>query len=164
MTALQNAFALFGMLAITYNAANALHEIGHVFGVSVGGGAASQITLNPFFWSRTYYSSNPSPMLAAWGGPIGGVVLGLAPAGILVLLGYQVPRLLAVLAVASLGVNGVYLTAEIAGNTGDGADLGESAARLLPKAVPVATGRSEMLAYVGAGVVVVLAEIAVFGR
>ncbi|MDR3635769.1 MAG: hypothetical protein P4L84_18350 [Isosphaeraceae bacterium] len=64
----------------------AAHELGHVLGALVTGGAIARVVLYPLALSRTDLASNPWPLVVVCTGPLGGVLLplglwGLAAAG-----------------------------------------------------------------------------------
>jgi hypothetical protein len=119
----KNALLLFGMFTVAYNLATAVHELGHVLGVTLGGGSASHVKLNPFTWSYTFYASNPRPLLASWSGSLFEIVLSLAIVAAVRILRASVPTFLLLIAIVALGTNGVYLAGGTLGHAGDAADL-----------------------------------------
>ena len=53
------------------------HELGHVVGAFVTGGQVESVALSPLTISQTILSSNPSPLIVVWLGPIVGSFLPL---------------------------------------------------------------------------------------
>jgi hypothetical protein len=51
----------------------AVHELGHVLGALLTGGAVERVVLHPLTISRTDLASNPRPLLVVWAGPLFGV-------------------------------------------------------------------------------------------
>jgi len=78
------------LLALSWFAMMAFHELGHVIGAVLTGGAVERVVLHPLTISRTDVAPNPSPSIVVWLGPI----LGCVVPGICCWL---VPRRLAVL-------------------------------------------------------------------
>jgi len=73
------------LLALSWFAMMAVHELGHVVGALTTGGAVDRVVLHPLTISRTDVSPNPNPSIVVWLGPILGCVI---PAAI----GWLVPR------------------------------------------------------------------------
>jgi hypothetical protein len=63
------------LLLVAWLAMQAVHELGHVVGAWLTGGAVKRVVLHPLKISRTDVSPNPRPLLVAWMGPIAGVIL-----------------------------------------------------------------------------------------
>ena len=63
------------LLAMSWFAMMACHELGHVVGALVTGGTVEQVVLHPLTISRTDISPNPNPSVVVWFGPIFGCVL-----------------------------------------------------------------------------------------
>ncbi len=53
----------------------AVHELGHLIGAKASGGRVSRVVLHPLAISRTDLSINPHPLVIAWAGPLGGVLM-----------------------------------------------------------------------------------------
>jgi len=115
--------ALLGQYAIAYNLASVLHELGHAAAVTLSGGSVAAIRLNPFGWNWTIYRYAPSPILASWSGVLGGLLFSLLPYIGFVLARRLPPRLVLLLAMVSMALNGVYLVGSTLVGAGDGADL-----------------------------------------
>ena len=64
-------FAL-SLIALSWYAMMAVHELGHVFGALLTGGSVTRVVLHPLAISRTDVSPNPSPGAVVWLGPIVG--------------------------------------------------------------------------------------------
>jgi hypothetical protein len=102
---------VFGAFTIGYNLANLLHELGHVIFISISGGRADHITLNPFSWSYTYYRVVPSNTTLT---DAGGVLFGALTALLFIFLAGRLHDLrwqliFRMAALASLAINGLYL-------------------------------------------------------
>lgn len=110
MLALKRSLLLLGAFAWGYNAAHALHELGHASAMWATGGRVTGVMLHPFSWSKVYYASPPtSPRVATWSGALFAAACGLM---LLVLIRrwhsvWSVP--LAATALCTLLVNGIYL-------------------------------------------------------
>ena len=65
------------LLATSWFAMLAIHEMGHILAGLVTGGSIKKIVLYPFTISSTEVSPNPNPGIVAWCGPLGGVTLPL---------------------------------------------------------------------------------------
>jgi hypothetical protein len=66
------------LLAVSWLAMMAVHELGHVVGAIVTGGTVERVVLHPLAISRTDVAPNPRPETVVWLGPIVGSVLPLA--------------------------------------------------------------------------------------
>ncbi len=65
------------ILALSWLAMMAVHELGHVVGATVTGGSIERVVLHPLAVSRTDVAPNPRPETVVWLGPIFGCVLPL---------------------------------------------------------------------------------------
>ena len=63
------------LLALSWFAMMAFHELGHVLGALFTGGVVERVVLHPLTISRTDVSPNPSPLVVVWLGPILGCVI-----------------------------------------------------------------------------------------
>ncbi len=59
------------------------HELGHILAGLASGATIDRVILDPRTFSMTQFQSTPRPLIAAWGGPVLGVIIG---AGIPLLL------------------------------------------------------------------------------
>ena len=66
------------LLALSWLAMMAAHELGHVIGALLTGGSIQRVVLHPLTISRTDVSPNPHPAIVVWLGPIVGCLLPLA--------------------------------------------------------------------------------------
>jgi len=66
-------FAL-SLVALSWFAMMAVHELGHVVGAIVTGGTIQQVILHPLTISRTDVSPNPSSAIVVWLGPVVGCI------------------------------------------------------------------------------------------
>ncbi len=71
------------ILAISWFAMMAVHELGHVMGAVVTRGHVTRVVLHPMAISRTDVQPNPNPAVVVWLGPILGCVL---PCGLWLLI------------------------------------------------------------------------------
>lgn len=122
---LRSILALFGAFCIAYNLACLTHELGHALAVTIGGGAAERITLNPFSYSYTHYADvGRSRMFASAGGVLFGT-----PAGLFAWLFTRRSKTFFLLPLRlcgaiSFSVNGIYLLADpLLGMNGDASSL-----------------------------------------
>jgi hypothetical protein len=102
---------LLGSFSIGYNAAVAVHELGHALSLWATGGSVAGITLEPFSKSFTYYGSPPYyPLFTAWAGVVFSSWVGLL---LLVCLwsrrGFWTFPLM-MTGLCAIAVNGLYLT------------------------------------------------------
>ena len=58
------------LLALSWFAMMAFHELGHVVGAVLTGGTVERVVLHPLTISRTDVSPNPKPLIVVWLGPI----------------------------------------------------------------------------------------------
>jgi hypothetical protein len=72
---------VFAALSTTaaWLAMTAVHEFGHVLMAGLSGGRVLHVELPPRGLGHTEVSPNPHPRVVAWGGPLGGSLMGLAP-------------------------------------------------------------------------------------
>ena len=68
---------LFSVVASSWFAMMATHELGHVVGAMVSGGQVERVVLHPLTISRTDVKPNPNPLLVVWAGPLLGCILPL---------------------------------------------------------------------------------------
>jgi hypothetical protein len=109
---------LFTSFMISYCLVHALHELGHVLANTLGGGITTQITLNPFFSSYTYYQTNPQPVISSWGGVLFASLVGVAAWALLG--GVRSPVVFPLRLLSLLGplTNGLYLLLDQASGLG----------------------------------------------
>jgi hypothetical protein len=75
---LHHRFLFAGSLVIlSWLAAMAVHELGHVVAAWATGGRVQQVVVYPFGFSRTDLSINPRPLAVAWAGAVFGAALPL---------------------------------------------------------------------------------------
>ena len=74
------------VLAISWLAMMAVHELGHVIGAVVTHGHVKGVVLHPFAISRTDVQPNPNPAVVVWLGPIIGCLL---PIGLSLLIPFH---------------------------------------------------------------------------
>ena len=86
-----------------------VHESGHVLAGVASGGRIRRVILHPLEFSRTDLSYNPHPLIVAWGGPVGGVVIPLLAWGIAEALRIRRAYLLRFFAGFCLIANGAYI-------------------------------------------------------
>ena len=111
------------MLALSWFAMMAVHELGHVLGALVSGGAVTRVVLHPLTISRTDVAPNPHPLLVVWAGPLFG-----AAAPLLAWIAAKSARVpfwfvLQFFAGFCLIANGAYLGVGSFDNIGDAGDL-----------------------------------------
>ena len=85
------------------------HEAGHMIAGVATGAKIERVILDPRTFSMTQFESTPYPLVAVWGGPLIGVVLGAA---IPLLLAYKFKRLrfeLGLITAFVLLANGLYI-------------------------------------------------------
>lgn len=102
--------ALLGSLCVlSWMLMQLVHELGHVAGAALAGGAVERVVWHPLSISRTDLSENPAPLLIAWAGPLVGVGLPLAAWGVAAMTNSSVTALLRFFAGFCLIANGAYL-------------------------------------------------------
>jgi hypothetical protein len=119
MQRLQQLSFIVCVLALSWFAMMAVHELGHVLGAVLTGGQVERVVLHPLAISRTDVSPNPSPAVVVWFGPLVGC---LVPAAGCLLI----PRRIAIARnVASffagfcLIANGAYISVDSLDRVGD---------------------------------------------
>jgi Peptidase M50B-like len=113
MLGLKKSLMLLGAFSFGYNAAHAIHELGHALAMWATGDSVTGISLHPFSWSHISYGAPPTcPLLIAWAG-----VVFASSCGLLLLVvirpwrgAWTVP--LAMMGLCTLVVNGLYLTVD----------------------------------------------------
>lgn len=65
------------LVGLSWLAMMAVHELGHVVGALVTGGAVERVVLHPLTISRTDVAPNPHPAVVVWMGPLVGSLLPL---------------------------------------------------------------------------------------
>jgi|ERR1043166_148892 hypothetical protein len=119
------ALYVLGSFAFGYNAANILHECGHLLSGILSGGRALGLTSHPFSWSMARVADCRHPQFMTWGGILWSGLLGLIififsyPSRSIVLFPILLTSSLLIL------VNGVYFTTGTLIRAGDPADLME---------------------------------------
>ena len=68
---------IFSVLLLSWLGMMVVHELGHVLAASASGGTVAKVVLYPLEFSRTDLAENPHPLLVAWGGASGGILLPL---------------------------------------------------------------------------------------
>ena len=113
MLGLKKSLMLLGAFAFGFNAAHAIHELGHALATWATGGCVTRLMLHPFSWSKIFYGSPPTcPLLVEWAGVVFASACGLL---LLALIRrwrgvWTVP--LAMTGLCTLVVNGLYLTVD----------------------------------------------------
>lgn len=124
-------FILIGsLLPLSWLGMMLVHELGHVLGAWITGGTVDKVVAQPWTISRTDLTDNPHPLLVAWAGPVGGVLMPLAALG----LGHvcRVPGiyLLRFFAGFCLIANGAYIGVGSFDAVGDAGDLARHGASM----------------------------------
>ncbi|MCA9274544.1 MAG: hypothetical protein KDA29_00805 [Phycisphaerales bacterium] len=99
------------------------HELGHIIAGLASGATIERVILDPRTFSMTQFRSTPHPLIAAWGGPLLGVIIG---AGIPLLLSRVLPGFrfsLRIIAAFVLLANGLYIGLGAAYPVGDAQSL-----------------------------------------
>lgn len=139
---------LLGSFAFGYNAATALHELGHALAVWSVGGTVTSMTIHPFSWSYTAYGRCPAEYeeMATWAGAVFGLAGSLLLTGLGRLCRSPFAAPLLMTGIAACFYNGLYfLVDSLAGTGGDAEFLHRNGT---PLWILIAFG----LAAVGAGV------------
>ena len=97
------------LIAFSWLAMQAVHELGHVLGAWATGGTVTKVVLHPLTISRTDVNPNPRPLLVVWAGPVLGVVLPLLAFGIAQCLKWPGLYLFQFFAGFCLIANGAYI-------------------------------------------------------
>jgi hypothetical protein len=100
-----------------------VHEFGHILGAWLTGGTVAKVVAQPWTISRTDLSENPRPLIVAWAGPVGGVLLPLTGLGLANLLRIPGIYMLRFFAGVCLIANGAYLGVGSFFAVGDAGDL-----------------------------------------
>lgn len=111
------------LLLFSWYAMQAVHEFGHVLGAWATGGNVQRVVLHPLEISRTDVSPNPLPLTVAWAGPLVGVALPLAVAGLSWLTKWRFAWVVYFFAGFCLVANGTYIGAGSFQGVGDAGDL-----------------------------------------
>ncbi|MCC5823066.1 MAG: hypothetical protein LAT64_07565 [Phycisphaerales bacterium] len=99
------------------------HEAGHVLAGLATGAGIQRVVLDPLIFSRTDLSPNPRPLIACWGGPIIGSILGAGlPVAVSTVARRWRPVTHAVACAVLLG-NGAYIGLGVIQPVGDAATL-----------------------------------------
>lgn len=111
------------ILAGSWWAMQAIHELGHVLGARLTGGQVQRVVLHPLSISRTDLAENPRPLIVAWAGPVVGVMLPLLFWGIATAARLPGRHLLCFFAGFCLIANGLYIALGSFHSIGDCGDL-----------------------------------------
>jgi hypothetical protein len=111
------------MVAISWLAMMAVHELGHVLHAMMSDGQVERVVLHPLAISRTDVSPNPHPLFVAWGGAIWGTLIPLVLLAIVRVVARKYTYLAAFFAGFCCLANGLYLAAGSIGGVGDAGDL-----------------------------------------
>lgn len=71
----QQVVFIVSLVALSWFAFMAVHELGHVVGAVLTGGTVERVVLHPLTISRTDVAPNPCPLIVVWLGPILGCAL-----------------------------------------------------------------------------------------
>lgn len=115
--------SVLAVLAFSWLYMQWTHELGHILAGLASGATIDRVILDPRTFSMTQFHSTPHPLIAAWGGPILGVVIG---AGIPLLLTRALLRFrfsLRIVAAFVLLANGLYIGLGAAYPVGDAHSL-----------------------------------------
>ncbi len=107
------------LVALSWFAMMAVHELGHVIGAFVTGGSIRRVVLYPLTKSRTDVSPNQHPAVVVWLGPIVGCLLPLAAAAVLPLQRVALCNIAHFFAGFCLIANGAYISIGAFGRVGD---------------------------------------------
>ena len=77
MQRLHQLLFVVSLVALSWLAMMAVHELGHVLGALVTGGSVERVVLHPLTISQTDVSPNPHPAFVVWLGPLFGCLLPL---------------------------------------------------------------------------------------
>jgi hypothetical protein len=105
----------FGMMAV--------HELGHVLGLWATGGTVAKVVLHPLTISRTDPGLDPRPLTVVWAGPLVGVLLPVAVAGVSGAVHFGSAFLLRFFAGFCLIANGCYIGVGAVDPVGDAREL-----------------------------------------
>jgi len=113
MLVLKKSLMLLGAFAFGFNAAHAIHELGHALAMWATGGSVTHVVLQPFSWSKIFYGAPSAfPLLVEWAGAVFASVCGLLLLWVIRPWRgvWTVP--LAMTGLCTLVVNGIYLTVD----------------------------------------------------
>jgi hypothetical protein len=79
---IKSVLRIAALLLLFWLPLQAVHELGHVLAAWGAGGTVQRVVLHPLAISRTEVSPNPAPLIVAWAGPLVGVAIPLALAGL----------------------------------------------------------------------------------
>jgi len=137
MKRLDQAVLIISLIALSWLAMQAVHELGHVLGAWVTGARVTGVVLDPLTISRTDVADNTRPTVVVWAGPIVGAGLPLVVFLLAKVFRAAGVYLLRFFAGFCLIANGAY----IAFGPGDGwADTGVMIRHGSPRAVMVLFG------------------------
>lgn len=111
------------LLAACWWAMMAVHELGHVVGAHVTGGAVTEVVLVPWAISRTDVAPNPHPGFVVWAGPLMGVMLPLLCAVVIPQRCVSVRNIALFFAGFCLIANGAYIAVGAWDRVGDCRDM-----------------------------------------
>jgi hypothetical protein len=114
---------LAALLLLSWLPLQAVHELGHVVAAWATGGKVIQVVLHPLAISRTDLSPNPSPLTVAWAGPLVGVAIPRALAGLARLMAPHLRPYADFFAGFCLIANGAYIGLGAFNSIGDAGDL-----------------------------------------
>jgi hypothetical protein len=111
------------LLALSWFAMMAVHELGHVAGLWATGGKVAKVVLHPLTISRTDPGLDPHPLPVVWAGPLLGVLLPLGVFGVARMLVLPALYLLRFFAGFCLIANGCYIGVGSIDPVGDAREL-----------------------------------------
>jgi hypothetical protein len=132
------------LLAASWLAMMAVHELGHVTGAIATGGTVRRIVLHPLSISRTDVAPNPYPGVVVWSGPVVGCALPTAILAVMPRRRRVAWRMMQFFTGFCLIANGAYLALGAAHRIGD---CGEMLRTGTPLAAIVVVG----IAAIGSG-------------
>ncbi len=109
MPRLRQIVFIASLLGLCWLGMQAVHELGHVAAAMLTGGEVSQVVLHPLTISRTDLGVNPRPLVVVWAGPLAGVLLPLAAAGVRWFVDNLATRCVQFFAGFCLIANGAYI-------------------------------------------------------
>jgi hypothetical protein len=115
---------LFGCFCIGWNIANALHELGHVFAMTLVGVPIKEFVLNPFSWCWTFAEYQRNSLLLSFGGVTFGLLFVMLPSIAAIWIRSTYFRISAFTTAAwALSMDGIYLLTGALFNAGDGKEI-----------------------------------------
>jgi hypothetical protein len=114
---------IISMIPISWLGMMAVHETGHVLAALLTGGEVQRVILHPLVFSRTDVQPNPSPLFVVWAGPIVGVLLPAALAGVMAWARIRVAYIFTFFAGFCLLANGAYIGVGAFEGVGDAGDM-----------------------------------------